>query len=98
MKCKEKNIYVPNKSRIKKREQAVWQRRFWEHLIRDEKDFLKHVEYIHYNPVKHGYAIAPSDWHYSSFHKFVQDGIYNKNWGTDEIIKFNETIGGELIL
>ena len=95
MKCKEKNIYVPDKSRRIKKEQAVWQRRFWEHLIRDEKDYLKHVEYIHYNPVKHGYVTAPIDWHYSSFHKFVQQGIYNKDWGADENIKFNETIGGE---
>jgi putative transposase len=53
-------------SQIEKKEQAIWQRRFWEHYIRDEKDFINHVEYIHYNPVKHGLVKAPKDWKYSS--------------------------------
>ena len=66
---------------MKKKEQAVWQRRFWEHLIRDDNDYLRHVEYIHYNPVKHGHAKAPGDWEYSSFHKYVRQGKYDNNWG-----------------
>ncbi|MBY0455158.1 MAG: transposase [Burkholderiaceae bacterium] len=56
-------------SRADKKEQAIWQRRFWEHRIRDEVDFATHVQYIHYNPVKHGYVERPEDWPYSSIHR-----------------------------
>jgi putative transposase len=73
----------PDMTRIKKGEQCIWQRRFWEHQIRDEKDFEKHVDYIHYNPVKHGYATMASDWPYSSFHHYVKMGVYPINWGGD---------------
>ena len=86
---------IANNARIKKKEQAVWQRRYWEHLIRDDNDYLRHVEYIHYNPVKHGYVKAPRDWEYSSFHKYVRQGKYENNWGTGESIKFDEAIGNE---
>ena len=82
-------------SRKTKKEQAIWQRRFWEHLILDEVDYQKHVEYIHYNPVKHGLVNAPVDWEYSSFHQFVQDRIYDKNWGSDQKLFFDKTIGME---
>ena len=58
---------VPH-SRARKHEQAIWQRRFWEHRIRDEADFANHVQYIHHNPVKHGYAQQPEDWPFSSIH------------------------------
>jgi putative transposase len=68
-------------SRLRKNEQAVWQRRFWEHCIRDEEDFRRHVEYIHYNPVKHGLAPAPTEWKYSSFHRYVREGRYHQGWG-----------------
>ena len=71
----------PSESRQKKKEQAVWQRRFWEHLIRDDEDFVRHVEYIHYNPVKHRLVKAPNDWEYSSFHRYVRDGVYDVEWG-----------------
>ncbi|MBD2345800.1 REP-associated tyrosine transposase [Anabaena subtropica] len=67
-------------SRRKHRESNVWQRRFWEHTIRDEADFEKHLNYIHYNPVKHGLVSCPHLWDYSSFHKFVRKGIYSSNW------------------
>lgn len=86
---------IANDSRTKKKEQAVWQRRFWEHLIRDDNDYEKHVEYIHYNPVKHGHVKSPKDWIYSSFHKYVRQGKYDLNWGAGESIKFDETIGCE---
>ncbi|MBI4715092.1 MAG: transposase [Nitrospirae bacterium] len=59
-------------SRERKREQYVWQRRFWEHQIRDERDFKAHVEYIHYNPVKHGLVASPKNWPHSSFHRYVR--------------------------
>ncbi len=58
-----------NCTRIKKRERGIWQRRFWEHVIRDEPDFLNHIEYIHQNPVKHGYVQNAKDWPYSSIHR-----------------------------
>ena len=73
-------------SRQRKGEAEVWQRRFWEHLIRDEADLSNHVEYIHYNPVKHGFVSAPAEWKYSSFMKFVRDGFYAQNWGEGEIL------------
>lgn len=71
-----------------KKQQAVWQQRFWEHALRDEKDFAQHVEYIHYNPVKHGYVDAPEQWPFSSFHRYVQAGIYPPDWGAD-VMDFN---------
>ena len=63
-------------------EKQVWQRRFWEHQIRDEQDWRNHVDYIHYNPVKHGYVDQPSRWPYSSFSKAVERGWYNPDWGS----------------
>jgi len=58
-----------------------WQPRFWEHLIRDETDLRRHVDYIHYNPVKHGCCAMAADWTASSFHRFVEDGVYPRDWG-----------------
>jgi len=63
------------------RGQAVWQPRYWEHQLRDETDFARHVDYIHYNPVKHGLAPSPMAWPYSSFRRHVKAGIYPANWG-----------------
>jgi putative transposase len=77
-------------SRQQKGEADVWQRRFWEHFIRDEDDLNKHVEYIHYNPVKHGLVNAPAEWKNSSFLKYVQDGNYALDWGGDEKILAGE--------
>ncbi|WGV25149.1 REP-associated tyrosine transposase [Halotia branconii] len=82
-------------SRQIKQERAIWQRRFWEHLIRDEVDFKKHVEYIHYNPVKHGLVQAPKDWEYSSFHRSVRQGMYDVMWGAGEEFVFDTHIGKE---
>jgi len=61
-------------------ENTLWQRRFWEHAIRDEKDYQQHVDYIHYNPVKHGLAERVSDWPYSSFHRYVSEDMLPSNW------------------
>lgn len=74
-------------SKIKKREKGVWQRRFYEHTIRDEKDLHNHLNYIHYNPVKHGYSQNVTDWKYSSFQKFVKKHWYETDWGTFNDIK-----------
>lgn len=68
-------------SRVAKGERGIWQRRFWEHLIRDEADHEAHVNYIHYNPVKHGHVGRVADWPYSSFHGFVRESIYPADWG-----------------
>lgn len=81
-------------SRKRRRESTIWQRRFWEHQIRDEKDFKAHCDYIHYNPVKHGLVTAPRDWPYSTFHKFVKEGTYSEDWGSSRI-SFPKEIGGE---
>jgi putative transposase len=93
--CDGKYKNKPSESRQKKKEQASWQRRYWEHLVRDENDFTRHVEYIHYNPVKHGLVRAPIDWEYSSFRRYVRDGIYDRDWGADRYIIFDESIGRE---
>jgi len=68
-------------SRTKHRESDVWQRRFWEHTIRDEEDFDRHFDYIHYNPVKHGLVSCPHAWEASSFHHWVVAGVYDRSWG-----------------
>jgi putative transposase len=73
-----KNI---SKSRSRRQEGGVWQRRFWEHIIRDEPDFHRHLDYLHWNPVKHGYVKTPMDWPYSTIHRFVAQGHYPSNWG-----------------
>lgn len=65
----------------KRGERRIWQRRFWEHLIRDELDFQRHLDYLHWNPVKHGYVKRAIDWPYSTFHRFVTRGIYSNDWG-----------------
>ncbi len=67
-------------SRRQKGERGVWQRRFWEHTLRDEDDFTRRVDYIHFNPVKHGHAVRARDWPYSSFHRMVRLGIYPEDW------------------
>ncbi len=65
-----------NASKAKKREKGIWQRRFWEHYIRNEEDWRRHVDYIHFNPVKHGYVSEPQDWPYSSYLQSVRKGWY----------------------
>jgi putative transposase len=62
---------------------ALWQRRFWEHTIRDEADFMRHVDYIHFNPVKHGLVARVRDWPHSSFHRYVREGIVPDDWAGD---------------
>ena len=76
--------------RVNQGERGIWQRRFWEHTLRDDRDVEKHVDYIHYNPVKHGYVSRVADWPYSSFHRFVRLGVYPMDWGGGQY----ETGGG----
>ena len=81
-------------SKKKHRESTIWQRRFWEHLIRDQNDYNRHCDYIHYNPVKHGLTTNVRNWPYSTFHRLVKEGIYPGNWGNGEIA-FNDGVGRE---
>jgi putative transposase len=67
-------------SRRKRAERGIWQRRYWEHTILTELDYTNHIDYIHVNPLKHGYVSRVHDWPYSSFHRYVQDGILAKDW------------------
>jgi putative transposase len=64
-------------------EYALWQRRFWEHTIRDDEDFERHVDYIHFNPIKHGFVDRVRDWPHSSFHAYVKGGVLPEDWGGD---------------
>jgi len=73
--------FVKSESGRRRGESAIWQRRFWEHLVKDEYDMQKHVDYIHYNPVKHGHAPSAAAWPYSSFRRYVRQGIYPADWG-----------------
>jgi putative transposase len=72
-----------NESRLRKRERAIWQRRFWEHTCRDEDDHKRCLDYLHYNPVKHGLATRVRDYEWSSFHRYVRLGEYPLDWGSD---------------
>jgi len=80
-----------SKSRVKRREKGVWQRRFYEHTIRNEEELYNYLDYIHYNPVKHGYVKNIRDWEYSSFHRFVRQNLYEADWGSSEGV--NHKIG-----
>jgi len=74
-----------NASKQKHREGTIWQRRFWEHQIRDDNDYQRHMDYIHYNPVKHGLVQKVKDWPYSTFHRYLKQGVYPGNWGSEFI-------------
>jgi putative transposase len=70
-----------SKVRQARGERGLWQRRFWEHVIRSERDYAAHLDYVHYNPVKHGYAVRVADWPFSTFRRCVERGIYSPDWG-----------------
>ena len=71
--------YNLSESNKKRQERDIWQRRFWEHTIRNEEDLYRHIDYIHYNPTKH-YDIAPKDWEYSTFKNYVKNEYYEEDW------------------
>jgi putative transposase len=66
-----------------KREKGIWQRRYWEHAIRNDADLERHVDYIHFNPVKHRHVTRVADWPHSSFHRHVERGVREADWGGD---------------
>lgn len=74
------------RSRQAKCESTIWQRRFWEHAVRNRHDFERHMDYVHFNPVKHGYVKQVKEWRHSTFHRYVRDGVYPEDWaGTPDI-------------
>ncbi len=82
-----------NTSKRKRNESTLWQRRFWEHQIRDDGDYEKHMDYLHYNPVKHGLVNQVKDWPHSTFHRYVREGVYDENWGANNFEKINGEFG-----
>ena len=83
-------------SRESKRERGIWQRRYWEHLIRDDTDFERHVDYIHYNPVKHGYVERAVDWELSTIHSFIEKGLLTADWGYVNAFPSKQSFGERL--
>ncbi|MEN8179436.1 MAG: transposase [Pseudomonadota bacterium] len=75
-------------------EHGLWARRFWEHTIRDETDLQQHIDYIHFNPVKHSHVSRPIDWPHSSLRRYVRKGILSNNWGSSGI-DLPDSIGHE---
>ncbi len=69
--------------RVARNERGIWQRQFWEHLIRDEADYARHIEYCYINPLKHGLVTRVRDWPYSSFHRDVREGLFPQDWAGD---------------
>jgi putative transposase len=89
---------VRNRSRRRKRERGVWQRRFWEHTVRDEFDLERCVDYVHWNPRKHELVRRVRDWPWSTFHRFVELGHYDIDWGgTDPCPGYNDPEWGEVV-
>ena len=76
-------VSLRSNSQIAKRDKGIWQRRYWEHAIRNSTDLDRHIDYIHFNPVKHGYVSRACDWPHSSFHRFVERGVLPLDWGGD---------------
>lgn len=84
-----------SESRRKRNETSLWQRRYWEHQIRDEADFARHVDYIHWNPLKHGLVEKVAEWPYSTFHQYLARGVYSQNWCGDFSGVWNDAEFGE---
>ena len=78
--CAERLLYDPGAAQLARGQRAIWQQRYWEHLLRDEEDRRHHLDYIHYNPVKHGLVEKPADWPYSSLARHVAAGLYPADW------------------
>ncbi|EQC05462.1 hypothetical protein K931_05316 [Aeromonas salmonicida subsp. pectinolytica 34mel] len=69
-----------SQTRLRHGERGIWQRHYWEHLIRDEQDYRHHMDYVHINPLKHGHVTRVADWPYSTFHHYVASGVYSQDW------------------
>lgn len=82
-------------SKIRRRRRGVWQSRFWEHAIKDEADYARHFDYIHWNPVKHNLVQSVCDWPYSTFHRWVRLGVYSRGWGGREAEPLDFSVLGD---
>lgn len=82
-------------SRADKGEVCIWQKRFWEHQIRDEKNLQRHIDYIHYNPVKHGLVKSAEDWPWSTYHQFLKEGLYGNFNNLENTVDKNVSDLGE---
>ena len=82
-----------NASKRKRNESTLWQRRFWEHQIRDDRDYENHMDYLYFNPVKHGLVQCVKDWPYSTFHRDVVAGVYDENWATEGVGMIDDEFG-----
>ena len=71
----------------------IWQFRFYDHIIRDQEDLNRHIDYIHYNPLKHKLVDEPIKWQYSSFNKYYEDGFYSNDWGVNKPLNFDGKFG-----
>ena len=74
--------------RVTRGERAIWQRRFWEHANRGDVDYARHMDYVHFNPVKHGYVTFVRNWPFSTFHRLAQAGLYSSDWAAGDIADF----------
>ena len=92
--AKQFEIAPSTPSRSRRRERSVWQRRFWEHYIKDDKELNQCLDYVHLNPVYHGFVEHPIDWKHSSFGDYVRDGIYPSSWGDAELAR---TTGSKVV-
>ena len=81
-----RGLPILSASHLRRREGAIWQRRFWEHRVRDQADLTRCIDYLHWNPVKHGHVNRAVDWPYSTFHRFVRQGLYPVDWGGQGVI------------
>ena len=78
-----------SKIRKQRRERGIWQRRYWEHLIKNDADYAAHMDYVHINPVKHGLVKQVADWPYSTFHRMVKLGVCPPDWaGGEEVLSY----------
>jgi putative transposase len=78
---------VRSYSKHLRRESGLWQRRLWEHQVRDDEDYRRHMDYLHWNPVKHGFVQSVVDWPWSSFHRLVREGVYVRDWGSNDPVE-----------
>lgn len=88
-----RNPLVMTARRRTKSQGSIWQHRYWERWLRDDEDVRRHLDYLHFNPVKHGLVHRVEDWPWSSFHRYVADGIYPNDWG-----EMNDGSGGSAIV
>ena len=84
-----KTEYLSN-TRPRRNERSIWQHRFWEHTIRDEVDYQRPMDYLHYNPVKHGLVDTVQQWPFSTLHRLVEQGVYPQEWGNDVALNAGE--------